>query len=108
MARVRDKAMPAQLGLVPSCSCQPGAEAGEGDTSCSQRGSGDVTGNLGEVIYNSLGPYSAWGRLNTTLQEEAMPHKSAKSPSVGSRAMGRSWGSSTSKTIFPWHLSKSP
>lgn len=107
-ACVWDEAMPGQPVSVPSCSCQPGAESGEDDMSCSQRGSGDVTGNLGEVVYNSLGQYSAWGRFSTTLQEEAIPRKSARSPSVGSRAMRWSWGSGTSKTVLPWHLSKSP
>lgn len=107
-ACVWDKAMPEQPVSVPSCSCQPGAESGEDDISCSQRGSGDVTGNLGEVVCNSLGQYSAWQRFSTILQEEAIPRKSARSPSVGSRAMRWSWGSGTSKTVLPWHLSKSP
>lgn len=65
---VWDEAMPAQPRLVPSCSCQAGAEDRKDDTSCIQRGSGDVMGNLGEVICNILGQYSTWGRLTTTLQ----------------------------------------
>ena len=107
-ARVWDEAMPAQPGLVPSCSCQPGAEGREGDTSRSQGDLGEVTGDLGLFIYNCLGQHSTWERLNAPLQEEAVPCKSARSPSVGSRVMCLSWSSSTSKMVLPWHLSRTP
>lgn len=48
-----DEAMPAQL-VVPSFSCQSRAEGGEGNRSCSQRGSGDLTGNLGQLRSGSM------------------------------------------------------
>lgn len=60
-------------------------------------------------LITDLGQCSTKERLNTTLQEEAMLHKSARSPSVGSRAMCESWSSDTSKIFFSlWHLSKRP
>lgn len=65
-------------------------------------------GNLGEVIYNSLGQYSAWGRLSTTLQERTVSRELAVPLSMGSRAMHWLWGSGTSKMVFPQHCSKSP
>ena len=61
-----DEAMPAQL-VVPSFSCQSRAEGGEGNRSCSQRGSGDLTGNLGQLIYNRSGSMKHLGETQQHL-----------------------------------------
>lgn len=63
VAHMWDEAMPAQLGLVvPSYTCQPRAEGGEGN---SQRGSGDLS--LGEHIYNRSGAMQHLGETQHHL-----------------------------------------
>lgn len=66
VAHLWDEAMPAQL-VVPSFSCQLRAGGGEGNLGCSQRGSGDLMGSLGELIYNRSGSMQRLGETQHHL-----------------------------------------